>query len=87
MEKSERKVPFIYVGESIRHVLKKYNVYTNGIPYDNLEIKNLLKECPKLEKLFIPVHILNEWEKKVNQDGSLEQFYQKAVTEYFTKKK
>lgn len=85
MDKSERKIPYIYVGETIRHVLKKYNVYTNGIPYDNLEIKNLIQECPKLEKLFIPVHELNEWEKKVKQDDSLEQFYRKAVMDYFTK--
>lgn len=86
-EKKERTIPVIYVGETIRHTLKKYNVYTNGIPSNNLEIRNLLEECPKLEKLFIPVHELNDWEQKVKQDGSLELFYYKTVADYFAKKK
>ena len=82
---NDRKIPIMYVGETIRHTLKKYSIYTNGIPRDNLEIRNLLEECPKLEKLFIPVHELNNWEAKVKLDGSLERYYYQTVVDYFSK--
>ena len=63
----------------------KYSIYTNGIPYDNVEIKNMIEQCPKLEKLFIPVHELNKWEQKVKQHGSLEQVQVQTVKEFFEK--
>jgi len=81
----ERKVPVIYVGDTIKNVLMKYSIYTNGIPYDNVEIKNMIEQCPKLEKLFIPVHELNKWEQKVKQHGSLEQVQVQTVKEFFEK--
>ena len=85
MEKEQRKIPVIYVGDNIKNILKKYSVYTNGIPYDIVEIKDMIEKCPKLENLFILVHELNEWEKRVKQHGSLEQIQVQIVKEYFEK--
>ena len=68
----ERVKPVIYVGTDVGNVLKQYAVYANGIPKEVPEIGKLLKDCEELEKLFLPVHQLNDWEKKVQQKGSLE---------------
>ncbi len=81
--KKERKTPVIYVGNSIQNVLKKYSVFINGIPYQNTEIKNMIEKCTELEKLFIPVHELNEWEKRAKQKGTLEYMHLQNVNDYF----
>lgn len=83
---TEHTKPVIYVGENIGNILKQYAVYAKGIPKEQPEIKTLLENCPTLEKLFLPIHQLNDWEQKVKQKGSLEWKRFQMVKAFFKNK-
>ncbi len=67
----------IYCGPSLPGgVLFQHAVFLNGVP-DHID----LEKYPTIEKLFIPVSQLNEFEQRLSQTGSAEQAFFHAVKE------
>ena len=72
-------VTLVYVGPSNK-IIDSNAVYSNGIPKN---ISENFKECPSLEKLFVPIDNLVDAQKQLNdKETALSLFYNKAK-QYF----
>lgn len=79
---SEKKeTVFIYVGPTNKYIAR-YTIYRNGYP---THLKEQIEEFPLLKSLFIIPEQLNDFEKKVNEIGSVENIWFQEAQKYFGK--
>lgn len=69
----------VYCGPSFSGELQQFAVYKNGIPK---HLNNRIKECPYIEKMFIPISNLAKTREKLNIEGSRENQMYKKILEY-----
>lgn len=68
----------IYIGPSLLEITT-YTVVKNGYPS---HIQGLIKNCPSVQKLFVPVDKFTSLEPKTKQKGTLEYRYYNDVIDY-----
>lgn len=69
----------IYVGPTIKNVVKQHTVYTNGLP---AILEEKAKELPAIKKLVVPVSKLMEVRKQLEQTGTAYSVFYAQVKEY-----
>lgn len=74
-EKVEQK---IYVGPNLLG-LPKYTVVES---VKAAHIQSIIKECPEVKKMFVPIEKMSETEQRIGQKGTLEHRHYKVATEY-----
>lgn len=72
----------IYLGPDIKNVLRTNVIYINGLP--NI-IKDYIKKCPSIEKLFCKTSKINEFKQKLKEKGTIENIHYNKVIEFLKK--
>lgn len=68
----------IYLGPNILG-LPTYTVVETEFPQ---HIKGFIKDCPEIEKLFVPINEMAKVEKRVKEKGTLEHRWYQKVKDY-----
>lgn len=77
----KKETVFIYVGPTNKYIAR-YTIYRNGYP---THLKEKIEEFPLLKSLFINPEQLTDFEKKVNEVGSVENIWFHDAQKYFSK--
>lgn len=79
---SEKKgTVFIYVGPT-NNLIARYTSYKNGYP---VHLKEHLEKLPILKSLFVEPENFAEFEKNVNEKGTVENILFEEAKNYFSK--
>lgn len=79
--KKEEQQSLIYIGPTVkRGLLTKHTVYKNGLPKN---IDEHLQKCPQLNRMFVDVTKMTEFENEVNDKTSSMHVFFNAVKTYF----
>lgn len=73
----------IYIGPNLIQ-MTKYTVFNGGIPK---HVASLIKKCPAVEKLLIPVEELTKREPKIKKQGTLEHKYYQEVLSFLSEQR
>ena len=72
----------IYVGPNLLGLSRYTVVESNITPH----IENLIKECPEIEKLIVPITKMAETEGRIKEKGTLEHRHYNNVLKYLNRK-
>lgn len=78
-EETKKTEQVIYVGPSIKNVVKQNTIYTNGLP---VILEEKAKELPEIKKLVVPVSKLMEVREQLKQSGTAYNVFYSRVKEY-----
>lgn len=78
-EETKQPEQVIYVGPSIKNVVRQHTVYTNGLP---VILEEKAKELPAIKKLVVPVSKLTEVREQLKQTGTAYSVFYAQVKEY-----
>jgi hypothetical protein len=75
-EKPLTNAPLIYCGPTIKGVAKQYTVFSEGLPS---AVKMLIKKCPMVNALIVPVDDFAAIKKALGTKDSAESFIYKQI--------
>lgn len=78
-EETKKTEQVIYVGPSIKNVVRQHTVYTNGLP---AILEEKAKELPAIKKLVVPVSKLTEVREQLKKTGTAYSVFYAQVKEY-----
>lgn len=77
----QKQTVFIYCGPT-NNLITQYSVYKNGHP---LHLKEHLKNCPSLKKMFVEVDEFAYFDLHIKEAGTVENVLFNEVKNYFSK--
>ena len=78
-EETKTTEQVIYVGPTIKNVVKQHTVFINGLP---AILEEKAKELPAIKKLVVPVSKLMEVRKQIEQTGTAYNVFYEKVRAY-----
>lgn len=79
-KEQKNKDKLIYIGPNLVQ-MTKYTVFTEGIPK---HVESVMKKCPAVEKLLVPIKNLAYSEQRTRKKGTLEHKHYQEVLSFLS---